>query len=47
MFKNNPDELDQHFLIDKIVINNFIKERLKSSPLTKPIKVIIKNKVNK
>lgn len=25
MFKNNPDELDQHFLIDKIVINNFIK----------------------
>ena len=25
MFKNNPDELDQHFLIDKDVINNFIK----------------------
>lgn len=25
MFKNNPDELDQHFLIDKYVINNFIK----------------------
>ena len=22
MFKNNPDELDQHFLIDKDVINN-------------------------
>ena len=25
MFKNNPDELDQHFLIDKDIINNFIK----------------------
>ncbi len=25
MFINNPDELDQHFLIDKDVINNFIK----------------------
>ena len=25
MFKNNPDELDQHFLIDKDVINSFIK----------------------
>ena len=25
MFKNNPNELDQHFLIDKDVINNFIK----------------------
>lgn len=25
MFINNPDELDQHFLIDKYVINNFIK----------------------
>lgn len=25
MFLNNPDELDQHFLIDKDVINNFIK----------------------
>lgn len=25
MFKNNPDELDQHFLIDKDIVNNFIK----------------------
>ena len=25
MFKNNPDELDQHFLIDKDVIYNFIR----------------------
>ena len=25
MFKNNTDNLDQHFLVDKEVINNFIK----------------------
>ena len=25
MFKNNTDNLDQHFLVDKDVINNFIK----------------------